>query len=250
MHLLDWWYRMYFRNNIHKLVLIISAACIAQLALASQLTLYIHPRYILLTIILTCICLVVLIAHSFMHPAADQTHSHRRGFMSVISFIPLCLVLCAALILPARPLTSSTVTQRSISSNGISSPAVSNQTNAIFSGSTKNYKLADWAQLIETNTDPSYYENKPVRISGFIYDADLGTDTVWLARFVLTCCAVDARPVGIPVKIENWSDAYSEDDWIDVSGTIAFHSTAKGEQLVVIPESVSSIEEPENPYAN
>ena len=110
--------------------------------------------------------------------------------------------------------------------------------------------MADWSRLLATNQDPNYYANRPAVISGFVYDSGLGTDTVWLARFVVTCCAVDAQPVGVPVRIANWADQYDEDDWLEVEGTFTLLETATGQEIVLQPESVTQIDIPEDPYAN
>jgi uncharacterized repeat protein (TIGR03943 family) len=121
---------------------------------------------------------------------------------------------------------------------------------SLFAQSSKGLGLADWSRLLVANPEPDYYSTKQVEVSGFVYDAGLGNDTVWLARFVVTCCAVDAQPVGVPLLLPQWQTEYKEDQWLAVKGTFQLRSTLKGEQLVLVPDEIETIKEPDNPYAN
>jgi putative membrane protein len=227
-----------------RAVLLSSAIFILYLGFNEKLNLYIHPRYIFFTTVISAIGLVVII----MGLKRKQRHEPHEG--SKLSSLPLIIILGAAILIPARSLTSATVSQRSIDSGSIVTAVGAKPINTLFAGSSKGLKLSDWSRLLQANSDPSYYTNKPAKISGFVYDAGLGGDTVWLARFVLTCCAVDAQPVGIPVRIEGWQDTYEEDGWVEVEGQFQESNTANGIELVLIPVTVKNVEQPRNPYAN
>lgn len=237
---------MHFRTlGLEKSTLLIACLYVVLLGMDSKLDLYIHPRYILFTIILAATGLVILLADT---AATSDKHGHEHVRFS--SLIPLYILLSAALLLPAKSLSSATVSQRSIDSGSVVTTASSQPLHTLFAGSSRGLKLADWTRLLQTNTDPTYYVNKPAKISGFIYDAGLGPDTVWLARFILTCCAVDAQPVGVPVHIPGWQDQYAQDQWVEVEGAFTASSTSDTAQLVLEPETITAIEEPDNPYAN
>ena len=219
---------------------------VLSLALNRELDTYIHPRYITLTIGMSLIAAVLLVIHFVLN--AKKTDPQKITISW--SWLPLSVVLALALLLPARSLTSSTITQRKTDSQtaaaGINDEPLAN----LFARSSRGLGIADWARLLAANPDPSYYSTKQVEISGFLYDAGLGPDTVWLARFVVTCCAVDAQPVGVPVHIPDWRNNYEQDQWLEVSGTFELQATAQGEQLVLLPQRVEALDEPDNPYAN
>lgn len=230
--------------GVENIVLLTTVIFVLHLSVAGKLSLYIHPRYILFTILMTLICAALLFIR-VKGEAHEETHRESK-----LSLIPLSIVLFFAIILPARSLTSSTVSQRSIDSGSIVTSSDTKPLNTLFAGSSRGLKLSDWARLLQSNDDAEYYVNKTAKISGFLYDADLGTDTVWLARFVLTCCAVDAQPVGIPIRIEGWQAEYQEDQWLEVEGEFKEINVNGVSKLVLVPVSIEKIEQPRNPYAN
>jgi putative membrane protein len=238
---------MRFKNtDVQALVMLGAATYVTYLGLTDQLNLYIHPRYIVFTVVMAVIGVVVALFAAY-YPAKKDDHKHKS---SILKLLPLMLVMVTAIVLPARTLTSATVSQRSIDSGSLVTTAESRPLNTLFQGSSKGLRIADWSRLLVTNTDPAYYVNKPAKVSGFVYDAGLGDNTVWLARFVLTCCAVDAQPVGVAVQLDGWRGQYSQDEWLEVEGEFRLAETADGQQFVIIPDSVRSIERPSNPYAN
>lgn len=239
---------MPFRNMPLRIaVLLMTTTYVLYLAIQQQINLYIHPRYIVFTFVLAAIGLVLTVIDSYLADHGAKKHSHLE---SKVLYVPLFVLIGAALLFPARTLTSSTVSQRLTDSGSIVATSESQTAQSYFAGSSKGLRIVDWSQLLNTNTDAAFYANKPAKISGFIYDAGLGADTIWLARFILTCCAVDAQPIGLPVQLTNWGDNFKENEWIEVEGQFEVATTSNGEQLVLIPNSVTTIDQPDNPYAN
>lgn len=239
---------MRFKNISVYIVCLVAVYCL-YLGITSDLDYYIHPRYELFTMSMSAVCVVLLLVTTIgrkFRMAPKQPHVHKEP---VLIYLPILCLLLAALVLPARSLRSSTVSQRIIDGQ---STTTSDETSlrTVLSGSSKGLGIADWAQLLATNTESHFYQNKPAKISGFIYDADLGANTVWVARFAVTCCAVDARPIGIPVHVDNWSDGYKVDDWVEVEGIFTSQQTNKNMQIVLMPEAIKHIQEPQNPYVN
>jgi len=232
------------RFKLQSVVLIAVSLYIIQLNINGELDLYIHPRYIVFTVFMASIGFALLVVNYVF--GDKQGPSHRSGRLTMV---PLGLMLLFAL-LPARSLTSSTVTQRSTDVGSLVSTSDSKPISTLFAGSSRGLKLVDWARIINSDNDEAYYSNKPAKVSGFLYDAGLGQDTIWMARFVVTCCAVDAQPIGVPVYIKDWEATYEEDQWLEVEGEFATHSTSEGEQIVLKPTLVTEIDQPERPYAN
>ena len=225
------------------MLLIIAATSVLYLGFRDQLSLYIHPRYIVFTIAMTAIGLIMVLLSEI---SSEAKHEHNK---QPILVVPIALLLGFSLFFPARSLTSATVAQRATDVGSLVVTSDAEPIDTLFAGSSRGLRIVDWLRILDANDTPSYYINKPARISGFIYDAKLGTDVVWLARFVVTCCAVDAQPIGIPVLLEDWQTQYSEDGWLEVEGEFRHTPTADGAQMVLNPTSVTKIEEPKYPYA-
>lgn len=155
-------------------------------------------------------------------------------------------MVAVGILLPPKSLSSITASQRSIDLNSIN--LTQNTLSAVqnFNKSTANYSLGDWIAMQGFNPDPLFYKDKDVKISGFLYKPDnlnLDEDVYLIARFVVTCCAVDARPVGIKVLIID--NEFKTDEWLEVTGKFDLDSNG---ELVINPDNIERINEPTNPY--
>ena len=234
-------------KKLESLCLMAVSVYVVFLGLSRDLDYYIHPRYSIFTIVMAGVCLTVTLT-TLIFTSRVKKPSHEHDQQSPLSIFPMALLLMAAFVFPAKALQSATVAQRV--SDAQTTRTAEHRDVTLLNGSSRGLGIIDWAQLIVSKTDPAFYQHKPASISGFIFDAKLGSNTVWVARFAVTCCAVDAQPVGVPVHIENWSGLYKQDDWVKVEGEFAVSSTAVGSQLTLIPTKIEKIEEPQNPYVN
>jgi uncharacterized repeat protein (TIGR03943 family) len=112
--------------------------------------------------------------------------------------------------------------------------------------------LIDWMRLINVYPEPDAYAGEAVDLSGFVmHPAGWPDDYLMVSRFVLTCCAADAYPVGLPVKLEGLSEkrsAYPVDSWVQVQGQMASSTVDGRRQLAIAPTSLEKIKPPKNPY--
>lgn len=95
------------------------------------------------------------------------------------------------------------------------------------------------------NTEPAELLGDDVAVTGFVYHGEDDADGVFqVARFVVACCVADARGYTLPVR---WSDteALGNDEWVQISGRIG---TAADGSLIVLADTVTTIEAPSNPY--
>ncbi|RIJ09651.1 TIGR03943 family protein, partial [Clavibacter nebraskensis] len=108
----------------------------------------------------------------------------------------------------------------------------------------------DWSQLLAQTTDPTFFTSKSVDITGFVSaDPDDPDDVFYVTRFVVTCCAVDAQPVGVPVYQPGWRSTLQTDEWVRVTGPFASNPSAKSRQpLAVMPQGVEQVDQPADPY--
>jgi len=110
--------------------------------------------------------------------------------------------------------------------------------------------LVDWVRTVNVYPEPDSYTGQKVKVQGFvIHPPDIGKEYLFLARFVLTCCAADAYPVGLPVKLQNNQERYSPDTWLEVEGQMVTETLAEKRQLTIAATSLKKIPQPQNPYS-
>ncbi len=200
-------------------------------------------------------------AHS-THPHGDDAHSAhphgddapalraRRGLRTALAACAALVtvgVTVAMLVLPPTTLSARTAQQRSVDS-----PTLSNATGAgavsLLGGvdvDTSEYGVKDWAALIRQTTDTSALVGERVRLTGFVVPGADGGFT--LTRFVISCCAVDAQPVGLGVVTDG--TVPDEGRWVRVAGAIAANpDQSASARLVVRAASVQTIDQPSDPY--
>lgn len=156
-------------------------------------------------------------------------------------------VTVAMLVLPPTTLSARTAQQRSVDAATLSN-ATGTQGVALLGSDavdTSDYGVKDWAALIRQTTDTSALVGKRVELTGFVVPAGDGSFT--LTRFVISCCAVDAQPVGLGVTT---SGAVPDADrWVTVRGSlVANPDQSAAARIVVKASSVRQIAQPSDPY--
>ncbi len=110
-------------------------------------------------------------------------------------------------------------------------------------------RLIEWIRTLNVYPEPDAYEDDPVNVTGFaIHPPNWDENHLMVARFVLTCCAADAYPVGLPVKLAGDRSEYAPDSWITIQGEMTTETIDGQRRLVIQPESVTPVPEPDNPY--
>jgi len=223
------------------------------LGATGQLVLYIHPRYVVFTMIMAALALVIGIASFAIKPGHDDdAPATRTGRVISVSALALTAVIAVALIVvPPATLTSATVDTREINSTGVgfevqSVDSASSESDAAFA----KFTVRDWASLLAQTSDTAFYSGKPVDVAGFITaDETDPTNVFYVSRFVITCCAVDAQPVGVPVYSPNWAESYEVDGWVRVTGSFVANPSSMSEQPIALdPATVELIGTPDEPY--
>ena len=161
------------------------------------------------------------------------------------------LFAVALIVLPPATLSSATASQREINSSAVGPETQSVAgADAAPAGAFATFTVVDWASLLRQTNDLDFYEGKPVDVVGFITaDPDDPQNVFYVSRFVVTCCAVDAQPAGIPVYLANWTDSYQLDQWVQVSGEFGANPSRSSTQSIALtPDSVIEVEQPSEPY--
>ena len=216
----------------------IGSTAILWLALTGQLDLYIHPRYFAFTAFTASIAAITSVA---AYALRGRNASPGRGWGAALATAAVVLTL---LIVPPTTLDSSMAQQRSVNSS-----VDTNQSVKLVGADPSRFTLRDWAALVTDPATAPTYAGHQVTLTGFVAPADESSDTFYLARFVVTCCTVDALPVGIPVRLSGWATKYRPDQWLEVTGTLVPATDAPdGAVLVLKPSKLRAVAEPAEPY--
>ncbi|NQX05340.1 TIGR03943 family protein [Rathayibacter sp. VKM Ac-2856] len=247
------------------------------LAATGRLGLYIHPRYFEFSVILAAVAAVLLICAFAIVPGAEEEEGHghghgdadghaedrgddhvedhlhpaprRRWRAGLAALGSVAVIACAAvalLIVPPAALTASTATQREVNTSAVDASVTAQAP----TGDTASFTVRDWATLLRQGASEQFLAGRTATVSGFVTpDASDPENVFYVARFIVTCCAVDAQPVGVPIHQPGWADTYTEGEWLEVTGGFGANpSVTSAEAVVLEPDTVVPIDEPAMPY--
>lgn len=241
------------------------------LALTGRLGLYIHPRYFEFTVIMAVVAAVLIVAAFAFAPAPmprhghehghgqgeygdDQEHDHahdaepRRGpTRTALSVLVVVAAAGALLVLPPSTLTSATAAQRSINNSG---SALAQDTPELVGGDTSQFTVKDWALLLRQNPGADYFADRRIEVTGIVTASPDDPENVfYVTRFVVTCCAVDAQPVGVPVHLPGWAEQFEPDQWVTATGVFEPNADSPSDEpLLLTPADVAVTGQPDEPY--
>jgi uncharacterized repeat protein (TIGR03943 family) len=109
--------------------------------------------------------------------------------------------------------------------------------------------LIDWVRTVNTYPEPDAYTGQKVNVQGFvIHPPELSEEYFLISRFVITCCAADVYPIGLPVKLAQSRRVYPADSWLQVEGQMITETVGGKRQLTIQAAKLTPIPEPKNPY--
>ena len=169
----------------------------------------------------------------------------------------LIIVAICGLIINPKILSSQAATQRGISDS--LPPTTLQQQSFLTSTPPEKRSLIEWVRTLNVYPEPDNYTNQEANVTGFVIHLEqLPDNYIYLSRFVLTCCAVDAYPVGIVVKLPESRNQFSVDSWLQIKGVMQtetlppldIKNTKKEQrQLVLQALQLKPIPTPRNPYS-
>jgi uncharacterized repeat protein (TIGR03943 family) len=114
---------------------------------------------------------------------------------------------------------------------------------------SEDRSLIDWVRTLSVYPEPDEYTGQKAKVQGFvIHPPNLPPQYLMISRFVLTCCAADAYPVGLPVKLSQTRQAYPPDTWLEIEGKMITETLENHRQLVIESSAIKTIPKPKNPY--
>ena len=226
------------------------AACgyVLLLACRGQLGFFIHPRYHLFAAILSTIGIVFLVIDIVLQLKSGVFAYHRFKFHHVkFASCLSVLILLAGYLLPPKPLSPSSVTQRE---NSITT----SQTNYCNIPKPKegetNVSINRWRSAFNSCQKLSYFDNTSITITGFVSSGTLqnyGYDYFELARYVISCCAADSIPMKILVE-KTPANSYRDGTWLTIKGKLMQKIINSKAEYVITESTATAIPQPEDPY--
>jgi uncharacterized repeat protein (TIGR03943 family) len=249
MNVLENLKRSGLQKTLDALVLIALGALLFKYTITGQLKLLINPNYIGLVWFTAIVLLVAgyLKARECLQGKRASEIQHLSVIPSLwSSWILIAAVILGFLISP-KVLTSQTALSRGVSDSSL----LTRSQPELFRSFSKpeNRSLLDWVRTINAYPEPNAYKGQKAKITGFvIHSPQLPENYLLLSRFVITCCAVDAYPVGIPVKLPVGNKIYPTDSWLEVEGKMEPEVVSGKRQLVLLSQSIKTIPTPSDPY--
>lgn len=119
-------------------------------------------------------------------------------------------------------------------------------------GDSSAFTIKDWASLLGQVSSPDFFAGRSVDVVGFVTADQADPENVYfVSRFIVTCCAVDAQPVGVPVHDPGWTSRLEENQWVHVVGPFtAAPDASSSTPSVVVPDRTEIVDEPADPYVH
>jgi uncharacterized repeat protein (TIGR03943 family) len=266
---------------------LVGVAATIWLAAAGKLSLYIHPRYTVFTVLLasvaglSAIAAIVAGVPGHAHEQHEDHPGHVGGrpptppdeFPSLalrkpghdhgdleepdprptlwrrlnrwLAVAVLVGAIVGMLVLPPSTLSSTTRQNRTLVTSGHALDATN--TTVLVGGNSATFTVKDWAALLREGGAGAVLGRK-ADLTGYVLGQ--GDDnTFFVTRLLVSCCAVDAQPVGVPVYLPNWRGQFAAGGWIAVKGTFVDESEQEARFPTAIKiETIKKIDEPSQPY--
>jgi len=223
-----------------------------QLYFSGKVTYYVHPDFAFLDLIsgifMAVVLLFLIASEGFKSSRGPISHSFSENkFKLVLAVLPLILFF----LFQPRALSSQAFIARSIAGGGDIGLSRQLQQPAEFVINTEKRELIDWIRLFSQNAEPDTYAGMKVHVSGFVLrDGSLPDNYFTLARLVISCCAADARPIGLPVKYGASKCNFKSDEWLDLTGVFTVENVGGQRQPVIVINDAKEIPVPANPYVS
>ncbi len=222
--------------------------------ITGRINVLLHPDYVWLAvsagIFLTALGVLKLLQifqKAKRAPDSSAQLQHNSLFPPGISSALLLLVALLGLIFTPRAFASDMALNRGVTDT---LSMTRSQPQAFRGGSRPEERsVIEWVRMLNVYPEPDAYTGQKANVEGFvIHPEGLPDNYFMIARFVITCCAADVYPVGLPVKLEGGRQEHAPDKWLQVQGEIITETLQGQRQLVIKATQLKEIPEPKNPY--
>ena len=228
---------------------IIVCGYILLLACRDQLGFYIHPRYHIFASIISIVGIILLLIDTMLQLKLKVSVKPAKFSLKSVkpaSYLAI-IILLAGYLLPPKPLSPSSLAQRE--SPAIIEPESRCETPKPREGSS-TVSINRWKTAINSCKQTSYFNNADISVTGFVSNGLLrnyGYDYFYLARYVISCCAVDSVPMKILVE-KNFFIDYPDGTWLTVKGKLSQKVVNGQAEYVITDARAAKIDQPKYPY--
>ncbi|MDX2270760.1 MAG: TIGR03943 family protein [Cyanobacteriota bacterium] len=238
---LDW------QSGSEALALLLLGVLLLSYRLGNQLFLVVQKDFIWAVTLTGCLLLTLGCYRigRFWQGEASPT-SHPATPLKPLGGWLLIATCCLGFWIPPQPLSGQTALNRGVAQNLGTTRYETVEFRPQLDPAQRS--LIDWVRLLNAYPDPQTYVGQPVNLKGFVVHPESAPpNQFWITRFLISCCAADAYPVGLPV---HWSEGESlpADSWQMVQGRMTVETIAGSPQLVIQAENVTPMPTPTNPY--
>ncbi len=243
-----------WQSLLDGVMLLLWSAVLIRFSLTGKLYLLIHPDYAGLAYLALVILLLLGLGRlrqvwwswRGIYPR-PRSQEHNPLLPRQLTTGLLLAVAVFGLIYSPRPFNSQTAFQRGITD--VLGQTRSRPQRFIVSTKPADRTIVDWVHTLNVYPEPDAYTNQPVKVTGFVTPMPGWPDHMFMiSRFVLTCCAADAYPVGLAVELPAGTTPPQPDSWLEVTGQITTVSLDGKRQVAIGAARLTPIPEPRTPY--
>ncbi len=231
------------------------AAITLWLAYSGQLVLYIHPRYIVFTVIMAAVAVVLAVLAVTTRRDHDDEHDapppRRERMLGLTAAAIAGVFTLGMVVIPPATLSTATAQQREVNATASTDTADLERASTADADAIARFTVREWSSVLRQTSDLAFFDGKPATaLLGFVTpDVDDPDNMFYVSRFVVTCCAVDAQPLGVPVYLPGWPSTLEPDTWVEVSGPFESNpSRTSSHAIVIVPDTVEAVDQPREPY--
>ena len=220
--------------------------------LTGKLVLLIHPNYLWLSIAggFALSFLAALKTWDILRSRRDDLLLSRPAvnlFPATWSHVLLLMTAVVGFIVPPQPFASDKALRLDVAS--FENFTRSQPQAFAVQKKPEERSLVEWIRTLSVYPEPDAYTDQKVNVIGFaIHPPELSPEYLVVGRFILTCCAADAYPIGLPVKLSEKRDAYPPDTWLQIEGQMMTETFRGDRQLVIRADKITQVDPPQNPY--
>ncbi|MBE9160568.1 TIGR03943 family protein [Nodosilinea sp. LEGE 06152] len=236
-------------------MLLLWGLMLLRFTVTGKLYLLLHPDYMWLAYLAMVLLLVMGVARvvqvwsSYRQRGvpAPRSQEHLALLPRQLSSVLLIAIAVFGLIYTPRPFASETAFQRGITD--VLGQTRSRPQRFSLGGDAENRTIVDWVRTLNVYPEPDAYAGQRATVSGFVtHIPDWPDSFIMISRFVLTCCAADAYPVGLPVELPAGTPRPAPDTWLEIKGTMQTTTLNGKRQLAIGSATLTEIPEPRTPY--
>lgn len=249
------------RPNIKALALIAMGIFLYTRYSSGKLLFYINERFSWLTLFAAVGFIVLGISYSYTaykrqhhdhdhhdhHHDHDHNHDHSHGEIGWLGLALIMSPVILGVLVPPKPLGAAAMSNRDISTEALTSVSAS-RVEAVLSRPSTERNILDWLVEFRSTTELEQFVGQEAQVVGFVYrDERFGEDMFMTSRFIISCCAADASPIGLITQWPN-ADALPADQWVEIYGTFEIGEFDGQLMPILQVDELTTTEMPAQPY--